>query len=140
MSPAMINIAVLHADSAQCEALCDFIADAGFRVVGGRATGPDCLDLMRTATTHVLVLDFESFADEAGTLLSAVRAASPGTGILVLLRGESPAHLDELTARGAGGFIDGQRAGMDLPAALRTIAMGRRYLPAAAAPVSAPLE
>jgi DNA-binding NarL/FixJ family response regulator len=132
MSPGTINVAVLHAEPSQREALCDFIADAGgFRIVGSAGSDADILELMPVIAAHVLVIDLDSVSEGAVHLLSSVRALSPRTGILLLVQGRPPEPLEELVARGAGGSIQVARAAAELPAALRTIAMGRRYLPTA---------
>lgn len=134
MGPVTINTAVLHGQAPQREALCDFIADAvGFHVVGGADTAAAALDLMRVVPTHVLVVDLESAGDGASQLLAAARALSPGPGILLLVGGQPLALLEELLARGAGGYLETARITTDLCAALRTIGMGRRYVPRAAA-------
>lgn len=134
MSPPFLSAAVLHQDPAQCDALCDAVADdAGFRVVGGTADAASTLEVLATATVHVLLLDVASAGDEAPEFISAVRAASPRTGILLLVHGQGAPLLEELMARGAGGWLDATRAGTDLAGALRTIGMGRRYVPAATA-------
>lgn len=130
MSPTSLSIAVLHAHPAQCEALCDAIADeVGFRVVGGAGNGEELLAILRGAVAHVLVLDLASAGEDAQALVSAVRAESPRTGVLLLLHGQGAAQVEPLMARGAGGYLEMARAGSDMAAALRTIGMGRRYLP-----------
>jgi DNA-binding NarL/FixJ family response regulator len=129
MSPATINIAVLHQEAQQCEALCDFIADSGvgFRVVGGTHSAAEAVDLLRTTSANVLVVDLESVGEGAAELLSSTRALSPGTGILLLVRDHPLEQLEELMARGAGGFLEADRASAGIVAALRTLGMGRRY-------------
>jgi DNA-binding NarL/FixJ family response regulator len=132
MGPTTINIAVLHAQEPLCEALCDFIADeVGFRVIGGSGSAPAAVELLRNATTHVLVVDLASVGDGATQLLLAVREASPGTSVLLMVQDQPTGELAELMARGAGGYLATARASADLPAALRTIGMGRRYRPSA---------
>lgn len=134
MGPVTINTAVLHGQASQREALCDFIADeVGFHVVGGADNAAAAIELMRVVPTHVLVVDLESAGDGAFELLASARALSPGPGILLLVRGHPLAQLEELMARGAGGYLETARVTSDLSAALRTIGMGRRYVPRAAA-------
>jgi two-component system, NarL family, nitrate/nitrite response regulator NarL len=134
MSLPFLSAAVLHGNAAHCDALCDAIADdAGFRVVGGTNDAASMLEMLGTATVHVLVIDVATAGDETPELISAVRAASPRTGILLLVHGQGAPLVEELMARGAGGYLDAARTGTDLAGALRTIGMGRRYLPTAAA-------
>jgi two-component system, NarL family, invasion response regulator UvrY len=134
MGPVTINIAVLHGQAPHREALCDFIADeVGFHVVGGADTAAATLDLMRVVPAHVLVVDLESAGDGALELLSSARALSPGPGILLLVHGQPLALIEELMARGAAGYLETARVATQLTAALRTIGMGRRYLPHAEA-------
>jgi DNA-binding NarL/FixJ family response regulator len=130
MSPGSMNIAVLHAQQEHRFALCDFIADeVGFRIVGDVPGGNEALDLLRVTAAHVLVVDLESVGAEAPHLISAARALSPATSILLLVRGQPNGELEELMDRGAGGYVAMDRARVDLVAALRTIGMGRRYRP-----------
>jgi DNA-binding NarL/FixJ family response regulator len=131
MSPTSMNIAVLHAQQDHRFALCDFIADeVGFRIVGDVAGDTEALDLLRVTAAHVLVVDLESVGGEAPHLITAARALSPHTCIL-LVRGQPLAELEELMDRGAGGYLSMDRARDDLVAALRTIGMGRCYRPPA---------
>lgn len=132
MSPSSLNIVIVHAQAAHCEALCDFVADqVGFRIIAGSASGPEAVDLMRVASVHVLILDLESLADDAVDVIASARAASPGTGILLLAHRQPAALLDALMLRGATGYLRTERIGPDMAAALRTIGRGRRYLPPA---------
>jgi DNA-binding NarL/FixJ family response regulator len=133
MSPSSMNIAVLHAQDEHRYALCDFIADeVGFRIVGDARGDTEALDLLRITSAHVLVVDLETVGPEAPHLISAARAASPGTSILLLVREQPAEELEELMARGAGGYVSIERARVELVAALRTIGMGRRYRPPSA--------
>ncbi|MEJ5991684.1 hypothetical protein WG902_16895 [Ramlibacter sp. PS3R-8] len=133
MSPTSMNIAVLHAQQEHRFALCDFIADeVGFRIVGDVAGDTEALELLRVTAAHVLVVDLESVGAEAPHLITAARALSPVTCILLLVRGQPVAELEELMERGAGGYLSMDRARVELVAALRTIGMGRPYRPPAA--------
>jgi DNA-binding NarL/FixJ family response regulator len=130
MAPSTINIAVVHAQADERHALSDYIADeVGFRVVGDTEPGAALLDLLRASVIHVLVVDLESFSAGSIDFLLAARAASPSTGILLVVRGQPGEWLDELMLRGAAGYVQEARIHTDLVAALRTIGMGRRYLP-----------
>lgn len=132
MSPTRLNIAVLHAQQDHRFALCDFIADeVGFRIVGDVVGDTEALDLLRVTAAHVLVVDLESVGAEAPHLITAARALSPATCILLLVRGQSVTELEELMDRGAGGYLSMDRARDELVAALRTIGMGRCYRPPA---------
>ena len=128
-----MNIAVLHGQQEHRFALCDFIADeVGFRIVGNVAGGNQALDLLRVTSAHVLVVDLDSVGAEAPHLISAARALSPATSILLLVTGQPHAELEGLMERGAGGYLPMDRARDELVAALRTIGIGRRYRPPAA--------
>lgn len=130
ISPTTLNVAVVHAQADERHALSDFIADAvGFRVVGDTVPGDALLDMLRASTIHVLVLDLESFSAGTTDFVSSARAASPATGILLLVRAQPAEWLDELMLRGATGYVQAARIHADLVAALRTVGMGRRYLP-----------
>jgi DNA-binding NarL/FixJ family response regulator len=131
--PLNLRIVVLHAEPAQCAALCDFISDeVGFHVVGGVAGGEELLRLLAIVPTHILVLDLSSVGSEAPALLAGVRAASPGSAILLVADGQSPAELEDLMTHGATGYLASARAAHELTAALRTVGMGRRYRPGGA--------
>lgn len=128
-----MNIAVLHGQQEHRFALCDFIADeVGFRIVGNVPGGNEALDLLRVTAAHVLVVDLDSVGAEAPHLISAARALSPATSILLLVQGQPHAELEGLMERGAGGYLPMDRARDELVAALRTIGIGRRYRPPAA--------
>jgi DNA-binding NarL/FixJ family response regulator len=133
-SSRWIQVAVMHAEAGPCDALCDAISDAGgFHVIGTARNGADALVLMETLKADVIVLDLASIGAEAAGLLLASRARSPRTGILLLANEQERGAVDDLVARGAGGFVDTALLATQLAPALRTIGMGRRYVPVAAA-------
>lgn len=130
MSPGTIRVAVVHADAAQRDALADFISDAiGFKVVGGSSEGEEALQFVRTAPVNVVVVDLESLGDQAAAWIATARAESPAAGILLLVHAQPAAVLQDLMQRGAAGYVEISRINTDLVAALRTVGMGRRYLP-----------
>lgn len=133
MSPTTLNIAVLHRELSQREALCDYIADeVGFRVVGHTAGGDHALALLAAADPriHVLVVDFDSVeAGAAAHFIPSLRALSPGTAVLLLLPGPPGPEVEALLAHGVSGYLDAGRTAVELTPALRTIGMGRRYRP-----------
>ena len=130
MSPGPIRVAVVHADAAQRDALCDFIADAiGFRVVGETFQGGDVLQLMPSRPVNVLVVDLESLGDQAAAWIAAAKIESPGAGILLLVHAQPLAAVQDLLQRGAAGYVQIGSIATELVAALRTIGMGRRYVP-----------
>lgn len=131
MSPSTINIAVLHQDRAARESLCDFIADqVGFRVVGGTAHVPQLADVLRASPVHVLVVHHASAALAVVELIGSARALSPGAGVVVLLGLGAEDLPAEMLPVGAACLAE-DRVGAELVGALRTIAMGRRWRPAA---------
>ncbi len=104
----------------------------GFRVTGSARDAAGLDELLRSARTHILLVDLASVVGDAVALLAAARAAAPGVGILLQVQGQPQAQIDNLMEKGAGGFVEsGQPA--DLVAALRTMALGRRYQPPARA-------
>ena len=130
MSPGTIRVAVVHADAAQRDTLADFISDAiGFKVVGGSAEGEEALQFVRTAPVNVMVVDLESLGDQAAEWIATARAESPAAGILLLVHAQSSGVVQDLMQRGAAGYVEISRITTDLVAALRTIGMGRRYVP-----------
>jgi DNA-binding NarL/FixJ family response regulator len=132
-SSRWIQVAVMHAQAGPCDALCDAISDAGgFNVTGTARNCADAAVLMQTLTADVIVLDLASIGAEAAGSLLASRASSRA-GILLLAGEHERAAVDDLVARGAAGFIDTALLPTQLAPALRTVGMGRRYLPVAAA-------
>jgi DNA-binding NarL/FixJ family response regulator len=132
VSPGTINIVVLHAQSTQREALCDFIADqVGLRVIGATARALEVPDLLRAAPVHVLVMHHASVGDEVAELILAARSVAPGCGILVLTTAEASAAPALLALPAAAACLEEARIEGELVGAVRTIAMGRRYRPAA---------
>jgi DNA-binding NarL/FixJ family response regulator len=129
MSPSTINIAVMHGQAAEREALCDLIADeVGFRVVGECSELHEALELMRPGV-HVLVIDLGTLPDASFEWIATARATCPATGILLLVREPPDQALEALLLRGATGYLEYARIAADISAALRTIGMGRRYQP-----------
>jgi len=132
MTPSgLVHVVVVHAQGPQCDGLCDAITDSGgYRVVGSPHNCAEALALMRTVAADVLVMDLASVGAEASGMLSAARALAPRVGILLVSRGHARSAVQDLLARGATGCVDYAAIGEQLAPALRTIGMGRRYLPA----------
>lgn len=80
----------------------------------------------RTALVWVLVAD----GHDLGAEVRRIRAVRPGARVLVLVGEADAAVLRDAQALCVEGVVDGRAGGHDLAAAVRSVAMGRRVVPA----------
>jgi DNA-binding NarL/FixJ family response regulator len=116
---------------ALCAAVSSFLGAAGFDVVGPAADGRRALELARTASPELAVVDYRMPRLAGAELVRELRAASPETHVVVYT-----ADADETTARaafeaGASGLVLKEAPLADLVRALETVHGGRSYLDSA---------
>jgi len=120
------------------------LGDAGFEVVGQAATVDELLELVRTASPDVALIDIRmppTFTDEGLKALAAIREEhGSGIGVLVMSHHTEPAfalRLLEEGARGTGYLLKDRLADLeDLADAVRRVARGGTVVdPAVVAPL-----
>ena len=100
----------------------------GLDLVGEATSGTAALDLVRTLTPDVAVIDI-SMPDISGIELARLLAAEcPSVQILALTAHEDRAYVQSMLASGARGYLLKRSAADELARAIRAVAMGGLYL------------
>lgn len=104
-----------------------------FRVVGEAGTGREAIDLVRTADLDVLVMDLSMPGQSGIDALAMVRAKAPDLGVLILSGYPEEHYAVNLIRQGASGYLNKECEPEEIAKAIRTIALGRRYITPAVA-------
>jgi two-component system invasion response regulator UvrY len=103
------------------------------RVVGEAASGREAIDLVRTTPLDVLVMDLSMPGQSGIDALAMIRSKAPDVGILILSGYPEEQYATNLIRQGASGYLNKECEPTEIVNAIRTIALGRRYLSASVA-------
>ena len=98
------------------------------RVVGEAANGREAIDLVRNTAVDVLIMDLSMPGQSGLDALAMLRAKSPDTGILILSGYPQEHYAMNLIRQGASGYLNKECEPSEILEAIRTIALGRRYI------------
>lgn len=104
-----------------------------FRVVGEAATGREAIDMVRTLEMDVLVMDLSMPGQSGIDALAMVRAKAPQLGVLILSGYPEEHYAVNLIRQGASGYLNKECDPQEIANAIRTVALGRRYISASVA-------
>src|SRR5438132_799553 len=110
-----------------------FSEQVDLRVVGEAASGREAIDLVRTTEMDVLVMDLSMPGQSGIDALGMIRAKAPDVGILILSGYPEEHYAMNLIRQGASGYLNKECEPMEIVNAIRTIALGRRYISPAVA-------
>ena len=99
-----------------------------FRVVGEAGSGREAIDLVRTADIDVLVMDLSMPGQSGIDALAMVRAKAPDLGVLILSGYPEEHYAVNLIRQGASGYLNKECEPEEIARAIRTVALGRRYI------------
>jgi two-component system invasion response regulator UvrY len=106
------------------------------RVVGEASNGSEAVTLVASRRVDVLLLDLAMPGQSGNDAIPSLRAASPGTGILVLSGYPAELYARQLIRQGANGYLNKECPPREIVEAIRVVARGRSYLPASVQPLS----
>ncbi len=131
----MINIGIVDDHAIVRTGLKQFFSEqVDLRVVGEAASGREAIDLVRsTPELDVLVLDLSMPGQSGIDALGMIRAKAPDVGILILSGYPEEHYAVNLIRQGADGYLNKECDPMEIVSAIRTIAVGRRYISPAVA-------
>ena len=110
-----------------------FSEQVDLRVTGEAANGREALDLVRGGEVDVLVMDL-SMPDQSGVdALGAIKARFPQLPVLILSGFPEAQYATALLRQGASGYLNKDCDPNDIATAIRTVALGRRYITPAVA-------
>ena len=130
----MIKIGIVDDHAIVRTGLRDFFSQhVDLRVVGEAATGREAIDLVRSSEIDVLVMDLSMPGQSGIDAIAMIRAKAPDTGILILSGYPEEHYAMNLIRQGASGYLNKECDPAEIVEAIRTIALGRRYITPAVA-------
>jgi two-component system, NarL family, invasion response regulator UvrY len=130
----MINIAIIDDHAIVRTGLKQFLSEqVDMRVVAEGADGRAAVDIVRQGLANVLLLDL-SMPDQNGVdALAAVRARAPDLPVLVLSGFPEEHYATVMLKQGASGYLNKDCDPQEIVNAIRTVALGRKYITPAVA-------
>jgi len=130
----MINVGIVDDHAIVRSGLRQYLSEhVDLRVVGEAANGREAIDLVRNAEVHVLVMDLAMPGQSGLDALAMLRAKAPRMGILILSGYPEEHYAISMIRQGASGYLNKECDPAEILEAIRTIAMGRRYVTPAVA-------
>ena len=125
----MIKIGIVDDHAIVRAGLKQFLSEqVDLRVEGEAGNGREAIDLVRTTELDVLVMDL-SMPGQSGTdALAMIRAKAPDVGILILSGYPEEHYAMNLIRQGASGYLNKECDPSEIVEAIRTIALGKRYI------------
>lgn len=103
-------------------------AEDDFAVIGEASDLDETRAMLRERAPSVLVLDLHMGRQLSLGMLSALRAASSSTAVVILTMDDDPAFAQQAWSAGAEGYVLKEASRTDLIRAIRTVSKGGRYL------------
>ena len=130
----MINVAIVDDHAIVRTGLRQFLSEQeDIRVVAEGSRGRDVVDIVRQDDVHVLLLDV-AMPDQNGVdALVAVRARAPQLPVLILSGYPEEHYATVLLRHGAAGYLNKDCDPEELVRAIRTVALGHKYITPAVA-------
>lgn len=130
----MIRIGIVDDHAIVRAGLRQFLSEqVDLRVTGEAANGREALDLVRQGEIDVLLLDL-SMPDHGGVdALAAIKARKPELPVLILSGFPETHYAVTLLRQGASGYLNKECDPEEIATAIRTVALGRRYVTPAVA-------
>jgi DNA-binding NarL/FixJ family response regulator len=130
----MIRVGIVDDHSIVRSGLRQFLSEeVDLRVTGEARNGREALDLARGGEVDVLLLDI-SMPDQSGVdALVAIKARFPQLPVLILSGFPEAQYATALLRQGASGYLNKDCDPNDIAHAIRTVALGRRYITPAVA-------
>ncbi|MBE7942532.1 MULTISPECIES: response regulator transcription factor [Ramlibacter] len=125
----MVKVAIVDDHAIVRAGLKQFLSEmVDLRVVGEAASGREAIDLVRTTEIDVLIMDLSMPGQSGIDALAMIRAKAPDVGILILSGYPEEQYAVNLIRQGASGYLNKECEPMEIVNAIRTIALGRRYI------------
>ena len=125
----MIKIGIVDDHAIVRSGLRQFFSDhVDLRVAGEASNGREGIDLVRNTEIDVLVMDLSMPGQSGLDALAMLRAKAPDMGILILSGYPEEHYAMNLIRQGASGYLNKECEPTEIVEAIRTIALGRRYI------------
>jgi two-component system invasion response regulator UvrY len=125
----VINVAIIDDHAIVRSGLRQFLSEqVDMRVVAEGCSGRDAVDIVRKGEAQVLLLDV-SMPDQNGVdALAAVRTRAPELPVLMLSGFPAEQYAAVLLRQGAAGYLGKDCEPEEIAEAIRTVALGRKYI------------
>ena len=125
----MIKIGIVDDHAIVRAGLKQFLSEqVDLRVEGEAGNGREAIDLVRTTELDVLVMDLSMPGQSGIDALAMIRAKAPDVGILILSGYPEEHYAMNLIRQGASGYLNKECDPSEIVEAIRTIALGKRYI------------
>ncbi|HMA06512.1 MAG TPA: response regulator transcription factor [Ramlibacter sp.] len=125
----MVRVGIVDDHSIVRSGLRQFLSEmVDLRVVGEAASGREAIDLVRTVEMDVIIMDLSMPGQSGIDALAMIRAKAPDVGILILSGYPEEQYAVNLIRQGASGYLNKECEPIEIVNAIRTIALGRRYI------------
>ena len=125
----MIKIGIVGDHAIVRSGLRQFLSEhVDLRVEGEAANGREAIDLVRNKELDVLLMDVSMPGQSGLDALAMLRAKAPDMGILILSGYPEEHYAIHLIRQGASGYLNKECEPSEIVEAIRTVALGRRYL------------
>jgi len=129
MNDSIVKVAIVDDHAIVRAGLRQFLSEmVDLRVVGEAASGREAIDLVRNTEIDVLIMDLSMPGQSGIDALAMIRAKAPDVGILILSGYPEEQYAVNLIRQGASGYLNKECEPMEIVNAIRTIALGRRYI------------
>ena len=129
MNDSIVKVAIVDDHAIVRAGLKQFLSEmVDLRVVGEADSGREAIDLVRNTEIDVLFLDLSMPGQSGIDALAMIRAKAPDVGILILSGYPEEQYAVNLIRQGASGYLNKECEPMEIVNAIRTIALGRRYI------------
>ena len=129
MNDSIVKVAIVDDHAIVRAGLKQFLSEmVDLRVVGEAASGREAIDLVRTTELDVIIMDLSMPGQSGIDALAMIRAKAPDIGILILSGYPEEQYAVNLIRQGASGYLNKECEPMEIVNAIRTIALGRRYI------------
>jgi len=127
----MIRIAIIDDHAIVRAGLRQFFSEqVDLTVVAEASNGREALDIVRKGQVDVMLMDL-SMPDQSGVdALAAIKARRPDLPVLILSGFPETHYATTLLRQGASGYLNKGCDPDEIVKAIRTVAMGRRYITA----------
>ena len=125
----MIRVAIVDDHALVRAGLRQFLGEhVDLRIVAECASAREVMDVVRQELADVILLDISMPGTSGVDALQAIKARAPHLAVLILSSFPEEHYATTLLRQGAAGYLAKDRDPEEIVQAIRTVALGRRYI------------
>ena len=125
----MIRIAIVDDHALVRAGLRQYLGEhVDFRIVAECSNAREVMDVVRQEQADVILLDISMPGTSGVDALQAIKARAPGLAVLILSSFPEEHYATALLRQGASGYLAKDCEPEEIVKAIRTVALGRRYI------------